>query len=85
MSAGSEDEDYHSAEEEREAGVTGDRGTSKDTADVSRGLQEATLTEKEDGSKDPSTEKAEEEREKATEESLTDEEIAVNRCCSLEE
>ena len=74
--AGSEDEDYHSAEEEREAAVTEERDTTTDAADVSRGLQEATLTEKESESKDSSTEKV---AEKAPEESLTDEEIAVKQ------
>ena len=74
--AGSEDEDYHSAEEEREVAVTEERDTTTDAADVSRGLQEATLTEKENESKDSSTEKV---AEKAPEESLTDEEIAVKQ------
>lgn len=73
MSASSEDDDYHSAEE-REPGAA---------AGISRGLEETKLTERggSSSSKDPPTEavaESREEREK-TPESLTDEEIAVKQ------
>ena len=76
MSASSGEEDYHSAEE-REAEVTRE-GDATDAADLSGVLQGAELTEREDGSEDPSTERDSKEEEKPTE-SLTEEEIAVKQ------